>query len=117
MRSKLKKLYYGSAPLYRGTFPYYGHNVHFPRGSLLFVRACEEGIYEQETVKLVASLAKPGTTCIDVGANLGLISIPVIEETKGVNVISIEPSPDTLKHLRATCAESRQRDHCAVQHP
>ena len=113
-RGKLKHFYYGSSLLHRGSFPYYGHDVHFPRGSLLFVRVCEEGIYERETVKLVTSLARPGTTCIDVGANLGLISIPVLEETQDVSVLSVEASPDTLNHLRATHAKSRHRDRWTI---
>lgn len=113
-RGKLKHFYYSSPLFYRGSFPYYGHDLHFPRGSHLFVRACEEGIYERETVKLVTSLARPGTTCIDVGANLGLISIPVLEETQDVSVLSVEASPDTLKHLRATHAKSRHRDRWTI---
>lgn len=110
LRALTKRYLYGSAPLYRGRFPYYGQHVYFPRGSLLFVRACQEGIYEAEIVKLITSLVRPETTCIDVGANIGLIAIPILAEQRSARVLSIEASPRTLEHLAATHSASAYRD-------
>jgi FkbM family methyltransferase len=114
LRGEFKRLVYGSLPLLRGAFPYYGCQVFFPTHSHMFERACVEGIYEQDTLRLVLSLVKPQTTYIDVGANIGLLSIPVLTESSEAKVISIEASPDTLRYLERTRAESRYADRWSV---
>jgi FkbM family methyltransferase len=105
---------FGSVPLLRGRFPYYGHIVHFPLGSVVFERACAEGIYEPETTNLVLSLAERGTTYFDVGANIGLLSVPVLTVRPGVKVVSIEASPNTLHFLRKTHAAARRPEEWTV---
>ena len=50
---------------------------------------------------------EPGTTYIDVGANIGLLSVPVLSNKSGVNVISIEASPSTLPWLLKSHLASR----------
>jgi FkbM family methyltransferase len=109
-RRLLKRLAYGTYPLYRGWFPYFGQAVYFPSGSHLFNRACAEGVYEQQIANLLTSLAKPHTTFMDVGANIGLLSIPVLAHNADVRVISIEASPHTARHLKQTWQHSRYRD-------
>lgn len=106
----LRRIARGSFPFLRGKFSYYGQRVHFPLGSHIFIRACEPGGYEPETTELIIALAKAGTTYIDVGANIGLLSIPVLTSNPGVKVISIEASPGTLSFLRKTWATATRRD-------
>lgn len=113
-RAMLKQLIYGRRPFYRGTFPYFEHDVHFPIGSHLFERVCREGIYEQETLRLVLCLVEQDGTYIDVGANIGLLSIPVLMGRPHARVISIEASPDTLLHLEKTRGASPQRDRWSI---
>lgn len=98
----------------RGRFSYYGQEVHFPLGSHIFMRACETGGYERETTELIIALAKEGTTYIDVGANIGLLSVPVLASNPGVRVISIEASPETFVFLRKTWAKARRRDDWTI---
>jgi len=114
LRGRAKQLLFGSMPLLRGRFPYYGHTVHFPLGSITFERACSEGIYERDTTNLVLALAEPGTTYFDVGANIGLLSVPVLALRPGVKVVSIEASPDTLHFLKKTHAVARRREDWTV---
>ena len=102
VRGLAKRLLFGTAPFFRGRFRYYGQVVYFPLGSSTFERACEEGIYEREVTNLILALAKPGTTYFDVGANIGLLSVPVLSVCPTVKVVSIEASPDTLPFLRKT---------------
>jgi len=101
-RGLAKRLLFGTAPFFRGRFRYYDHVVHFPLGSHIFERACDEGIYEREVTNLILALAEPGTAYFDVGANIGLLSVPVLSVCPTVKVVSIEPSPDTLPFLRKT---------------
>jgi FkbM family methyltransferase len=76
--------------------------VYFPPGSRSFEAACEQGIFEAENVRVLEALARPDTTVLDVGANIGLIAIPLLVHVPGCHVISIEPSENTLPYLRRT---------------
>ena len=102
LRKKLKRLLYGRVPGFCGKFPYYGAQVHFPPNSFAFLAACEQGVYERENTILLRHLAKPGTWMFDVGANIGLMALPVLHDKREVRVISFEPSPNTSPYLRKT---------------
>src|SRR5690242_13266422 len=106
-RARAKELIFGSLPFFRGRFSYYGHTVHFPLGSEIFRFACAQGIYERDALCLILSTVQPGTTYFDVGANIGLLSVPVLAERPGVEVVSIEPSPTVLPFLNRTHAAAR----------
>ena len=99
LRAKAKRFICGSMPGIRGHFRYFGESVYFPLGSHIFERACREGIYERDVVNLILSLVDPGSTYFDVGANIGLMSVPVLSQKPDVNVVSIEASPSTLPWL------------------
>src|SRR2546426_12926 len=80
-----------------GRFTYYRTRVYFPKGSTIFRWSCEQGgIYEPEVTAWLCRLAQPGKTFVDVGANIGLTSIPVLETVCHARVISFEPSPGSL---------------------
>ena len=106
LRKKIKKLLYGYCPGFSGAFPYFGTKVYFPKGSELFNRVCIEGIYEHSSVCILTKLLKDNTTFIDVGANIGLISIPVLKNNTSCRGIAFEPSPNTLPYLSRTAHES-----------
>ena len=105
---------YGSCPGFAGAFPYFGTKVYFPKQSFLFKLACQQGIYEMENLNFIISLIHPETTYFDVGANIGLMSIPVLKKHESCQVISFEPSPNTLTHLTRTCANSQYTDRWHV---
>ena len=113
-RAHLKSIVYGSAPGFRGRLPYFGTKVHFPRGSLAFRAACEQGIYESEVLRLIEAFARPGTCYFDVGAHLGLMSIPLLTSVADLRVLAFEPSPNVLPYLRRTVQESRFAGRWAV---
>ena len=110
LRKLLKKLIYGRCPGFRGRFPYFGAMVHFPLRSFAFAAVCEDGIYEAENVRLLRFLAKPDTWMFDVGANIGLMSLPVLHGEPQLKVLSFEPSPNTAPWLERTIAGSRYAD-------
>lgn len=114
IRGRLKNIVYGVRPFYRGTFPYFGHDVYFPIGSHLFERLCREGIYEKCTLKLLSDLIADESTYVDVGANIGLMSIPILAYRPGVRVISIEASPNTLQDLEKTRDASPHRERWSI---
>jgi len=105
---------YGKRPFYRGAFPYFEHQVHFPLGCHLFERVCHEGIYEQQTLDLLIGLVGQSGAYIDVGANIGLMSVPILARYPNVRVISLEASPATLSLLEMTRKVSPYRDRWSI---
>ena len=110
LRGRLKRWLYGAA----GACHYFGTRVFFPRGSHIFAKLCENGIYERDNLKLLAALVRPETVYFDVGANIGLLSIPILRGIPTSRVVSFEPSPNTLPYLSRTKAESDFGDRWQV---
>ncbi len=104
----------------RGWFIYFGEKIFFPKNSLIFRMACDQGIYDALLLRLIRSFLKPGTTFFDIGTNIGLISVPVLTDKNfGGRVISVEPTPEVLQYLRQTRSGSKFNDRwtlfeCAI---
>jgi FkbM family methyltransferase len=114
LRQFAKRLIYGYLPGVAGAFPYFGTRVYFPKRALIFDLACKEGIYEHELLSLIQGLITPGSWYFDVGANIGLMSVPILKMSKGVNVMSVEPSPNSQGYLRRTWSKSPWQDRWKV---
>ena len=113
-RQLAKYWLYNSVPGFRGRFPYFGTPVHFPKNALLFRAVCDQGIFEADIVHRMVSLARPNTTVLDVGANLGLMSVPVLQGCSTCRVVSFEPSPSSRPYLQRTHSDSPYRDRWTV---
>jgi len=94
----------------KGVFPYFKQHVFFPKNSIIFLRAIDEGIYENDNVKIINSLIMENTTLLDIGANIGLMAIPTLSTPKNVRVISVEPSPNSFPFLAKTHHNSSFKD-------
>ncbi|MFZ3136823.1 MAG: FkbM family methyltransferase [Thermodesulfovibrionales bacterium] len=114
LKRKFRKWLYGKCPGIRGAFPYYGTTVYFPKNSVIFNMACDQGTYEHEIVRLLLTLVKPNTYFFDVGANIGLISVPILFHIESSQVVSFEPSPNALPFLMHTFEESKFRNRWKV---
>jgi len=114
LRQRAKYLIYNSAPGFSGRFPYYGTNVYFQRSAQSFRVVCASGTYEAEVVNVTTHLVRPNTTMLDVGANIGLMAIPVLRCCPTCQVISFEPSPNSLPYLQRTANESAYADRWRV---
>lgn len=114
IRKQIKRWLYGSCPGFAGSFPYCGTTVYFPKGSYAFVAACAEGIFEWDNVRLLRALVSPNTWFFDIGANIGLMSVPVLQHSPELRVGAFEPSPNSLPSLARTISESRYRDRWAL---
>lgn len=105
-RQRVKQWFYGSCPGMAGAFPYFGVRVHFPRGSIVFEAACAQGIYEPGNLRAMQAFARDGSYVLDIGANIGLMSVPVLAANAAVRVLSFEASPGTAQFLCKTRDES-----------
>jgi FkbM family methyltransferase len=110
LKRSLKRWLYGSCPGLKGVFPYFGERIHFPPGSLIFELAMLEGIFEHENLRLLQSALRPDTWAFDIGANIGLMSAPLLDTEPTLHVVSVEASPRTAEHLARTIAGSARRD-------
>jgi FkbM family methyltransferase len=114
LRRIIKKWLYGKCPGFAGSFPYFDTKVYFPKDSLIFRVACEQGFYEKDNLHILSSLVKPNSTYFDIGANIGLMSIPILHTNDSCTVVSFEPSPNTLHFLNHTADNSRFTDRWKV---
>lgn len=114
LRPTLKRWYYSHWPGQAGSFPYFGTRVHFPPNSHLFLRVCEEDIYERELLKFIRPFLRPGSSYFDIGANIGLTSVSFLRDYPECQVASFEPSPNALPFLQKTLAGSPFRARWTV---
>jgi FkbM family methyltransferase len=110
LRSLLKKWLYSQCPGFAGSFPYCGTKVYFPPNSHIFERVMDEGSFEKENTRLISRLIRPNSVYFDVGANIGLMSIPILYKHPLCKVVSFEPSPNTLHYLKQTVKDSHFGD-------
>lgn len=97
-----------------GFFPYFGTRIYSPPDSVLFQRVRKEGVFERVVCDRMLRLVRPNTWFLDVGANLGLMSVPVLAGNATVHAISIEPSPNSFAHLTKTWESSSFRDRWKI---
>jgi FkbM family methyltransferase len=88
--------------------------VFFPRGAAVFEIICKQGFFEPEIVNFLIKLVKPDTMFFDVGANIGLMAVPVLSANPTCRVASFEPSPNSLPFLRKTVETSVYRTRWSV---
>jgi FkbM family methyltransferase len=115
LRRYLKRFVFGNTGLRK--LRYFGNWIYYPHNSSVFLRACDEGIFEWELVRLICGLVEAKSWYFDVGANIGLMSIPVLDRFSDVQVVSFEPSPTTVPYLQRTIAASAFKNrwnHCEL---
>jgi FkbM family methyltransferase len=110
LKRHFKRWLYGRCPGFKGVLPYFGERVHFPPGSLIFELACAEGIFEQDNLKLLQAALRPNAWYFDIGANIGLMSAPLLATEPTLQAVSVEASPRTARYLAQTIAASPRRD-------
>src|SRR5712691_12881150 len=98
LRGRIKWWLHTYVPGLAGWFWYYGTRVYFPRRALIFDLVCAEGIYEADLTRVILSLVRPGSWYFDLGANIGLMSVPVVASAPESRVLSFEPSPNSLPY-------------------
>lgn len=97
-----------------GVFRYFGEQVFFPKYSTTFKLAIRDGIYEHEILKFLVHFVKDDSVYLDIGANIGLMSIPVLAKNPSVKVLSFEASPSTFGYLKKTWDRSKYKDRWVV---
>jgi FkbM family methyltransferase len=80
--------------------------------------------YEPEIRTLLEDLVRPGMNVIDIGANIGLHTLPLARHIKPGFVLAFEPHPIAFQRLNANIAlnrlldlDIRTRQEAVAQHP
>lgn len=105
--SKLKNTFGNSvddSPKQLLTINFKGFNVLYTEGTSLIERIKKTGDYEPEVtaciIHEVASVEAP--VIIDIGANIGLISLSLLAQKNKATIFAFEPGPNQLEMLRMT---------------
>jgi FkbM family methyltransferase len=114
LRAHLKYRLHNSVPGFAGRVPFHGVTLHTPPDSLALWAVCADGGFEPDIVHRLVTLTRPGTTMMDVGANAGLMAIPVLRAVRDSRVVSFEPSPTSLPWLTRTATGSEFRDRWTI---
>ncbi|HEY4194321.1 MAG TPA: FkbM family methyltransferase [Mucilaginibacter sp.] len=115
VKKLIKKYYRDPRRNKKGVFVYYGQNLYFPKDSMIFNRAMSEGgVYERENLVLIESYLPPDSTFLDIGANIGMMAIPLLWDKRALKVISVEASPNSLTYLKKTHSDSPFNDRWTI---
>jgi FkbM family methyltransferase len=114
-RKLLKRILHSYFPGFSGWFTYYGTRVYFPKGAWVFEVVCEQGIYESDLLKLIGGLISPGSWYFDIGANIGLMSVPILKMVPECHVLSLEPSPNSSPFIKRTREESPWKERWLIK--
>jgi protein O-GlcNAc transferase len=91
-----------------------GSRVRVRYTEVIGISALIRGGFEDEECRTMLDLALPGSWAIDVGANLGVHTIPLARRVDPGRVIGIEPLPVNAARLRAN-AELNDLDNIDIE--
>jgi FkbM family methyltransferase len=98
----------------RGVVAWQGGPLYFPKNSMVALGLLESGHWEPDVTALLAIAVKPASVAFDIGANIGVSALAMLNKQADVRVVSIEPSPTVLPHLQRTRDESRFRERWEI---
>lgn len=78
--------------------------------TFIFREIFEQRCYEQHGVAI-----RDGDVILDVGANVGLFALSVMERFRGLRIVCFEPVPNTHAYLERNVKESRWRNHHEIE--
>jgi FkbM family methyltransferase len=96
---------------------YRGFELHYSRGTSLIEGIRDGRPYEPEiTRSITPALRVPGGGLfLDIGANIGLITLNVLADVPAARVVAFEPGAHQAGLLAATVAANRLEDRVAVR--
>jgi len=88
---------------------YKGYKVFYSEGTSLIERIKKTGEYEPEVTKKIITelISNSSPIIIDIGANIGLISLSVLAEKNKAKIFAFEPGPHQNKLFKQTIVENK----------
>jgi len=85
-------------PKIRTYIPYYSSRILVDTSEHIGFNLFWNGGYEREVLWILDSVVNKDSVCLDIGANMGVYTIPLAEKAK--KVIAFEPHPDFFRKLK-----------------
>lgn len=103
-------------PQRRRTRHYAGFDLVYTRGNSLVERLEKQGAYEAEMIAAIcdALVNSAGRTLVDIGANIGLISLAALDAVPDSRVFAFEPGPHQNTLLAETIKRNRLEDRLTL---
>lgn len=98
----------------RGRIRYCSTKVYFPPGHELFYRLCASGIYEGNLLAEIRKHLPADGVLYDIGGNIGLTAVPILNAMPRCRVVSFEPSPNSLPFLKKTHESSSWKNRWTI---
>jgi len=91
---------------------YAGFTLCYGRGALLANKIQNGEIWEEKMCKKIVDeiQKKPGTSFIDIGANIGLISLYVLSVSPNTKIYAFEPGPHQFEYFKRTITENKLQE-------
>jgi methyltransferase, FkbM family len=88
---------------------YFGYNLYYSRGTSLIKRLLEEGYYEQELCERIVQELQTvdHPIFVDVGCNVGLISLYVASQIPAATIYAFEPGPHQFQMMKYTLLDNK----------
>ncbi len=68
------------------------------------------GIYEFENINFIIDRCKNSKFFIDIGANVGAITIPIAKKLQNISIICVEAAPNIYSYLERNVRENRSKN-------
>ena len=100
----------------RQVMHYRGFELHYSRGTSLMDELGHGRIYEPEVSRQVVAALRGATPALflDIGANIGLITLNVLAEVPAAQVVAFEPGSHQLELLQRTVTANRLDDRVTL---
>jgi FkbM family methyltransferase len=95
---------------------YRGFELHFSRGTSLLEWIRDGRIYEPDVSRQLVSALKSRkpSLCLDIGANIGLMTLNVLAEVPDARVVAFEPGPHQAELLGRTVTANDLGGHVTI---
>ena len=98
----------------RQTMVYRGFELHYSRGTSLIEGIRGGRLYEPEITRNITPALQGGGLFLDIGANIGLITLNVLADAPAARIVAFEPGAHQSGLLAATVAANRLEDRVTV---
>ena len=78
-----------------------GFDLYYSKKTSIVMRYKKEGSYEPDVIKAIVDVLQPKTkpVMLDIGANIGMVSLAVLSQKKDVQIHAFEPGPHQHQYL------------------
>lgn len=91
-------------------FIYYGYKVYYRQKDGLVYHVGSMGSFESDVINFCVKNIPENATVVDVGANIGLITLPLARKINGTTFHCFEPSPYPHQYFKMTIVENKLID-------